>query len=106
MMLISLALFFITTNNIFYILPSSLLGISYGLVYPLIQTQMVKGIAPEKRSIYLTTFSLSYFIGVFGYPYLFTLSLTGGVLTSFLVLISLCLLDIIFGFVLLKKSLR
>lgn len=103
-MLIALCLFLVTTNNIFYIVPSSLLGISYGLVYPLIQTQMVKDIDAEKRSIYLTIFSLSYFIGVFGYPYLFSLGLdSGGVLGSFLVLISLCLLDIVFACLLFKK---
>lgn len=103
-MLISLGLFIITTNNIFYILPSSLLGISYGLVYPLMQTQLVKNVEADERSIYLTIFSLSYFIGVFGYPYIFTLSVdTGGILTSFLILISLCIVDIIFGFLLFRK---
>lgn len=103
-MLIALCLFLVTTNNIFYIVPSSLLGISYGLVYPLIQTQMVKDIDAEKRSIYLTIFSLSYFIGVFGYPYLFSLGLdSSGVLGSFLVLISLCVLDIVFACLLFKK---
>lgn len=106
-MLIALCLFLVTTNNIFYIVPSSLLGISYGLVYPLIQTQMVKDIDAEKRSIYLTIFSLSYFIGVFGYPYLFSLGLdSGGVLGSFLVLISLCVLDIVFACLLFKKFTR
>lgn len=106
-MLIALCLFLVTTNNIFYIVPSSLLGISYGLVYPLIQTQMVKDIDAEKRSIYLTIFSLSYFIGVFGYPYLFSLGLdSSGVLGSFLVLISLCVLDIVFACLLFKKFTR
>ncbi|EJF89141.1 MFS transporter [Bartonella tamiae] len=104
LMLVSLCLFLITTNNIFYALPSSLLGISYGLVYPLIQTQMVNNISSEKRSTYLTIFSLSYFLGVFGYPYIYTLSVdTGGILVSFSVLIFLCILDIVFGLFLFKK---
>ncbi|XKM14435.1 MFS transporter [Orbaceae bacterium ac157xtp] len=104
LMLFSLCLFLFTTNNLLYIIPSGLLGISYGLVYPLIQTQMVKDVDPNKRSTFLTIFSLSYFIGVFGYPYFFTLGMKlCGILISFLILISLCIFDIICGLILLRK---
>lgn len=47
---------------------SALLGISYGLVYPLIQAQSVNAVDQQVRSRTLVYFSMAYFLGVFGFP--------------------------------------
>ncbi|PYE86972.1 MFS transporter [Phyllobacterium leguminum] len=54
----------------FYAASSLLLGLSYGLVYPLIQAQAVNASDENLRSRTLVYFSLFYFVGVFGFPLL------------------------------------
>ncbi len=47
-----------------------LLGLGYGLVYSVIQTQVVNDAPPELRHAALTWFVLAYFVGIFGFPIL------------------------------------
>ncbi|MFK0162695.1 MFS transporter [Rhizobium sp. NPDC090279] len=47
-----------------------LLGLGYGLVYAVIQTQAVNDGPPEQRNAALTWFAIAYFLGVFGFPML------------------------------------
>jgi len=47
-----------------------LLGLGYGLVYTVIQTQAVNDAPPEHRSAALTWFVIAYFLGIFGFPVL------------------------------------
>lgn len=47
-----------------------LLGLGYGLVYTVIQTQAVNDAPAEQRSAALTWFVVAYFLGIFGFPVL------------------------------------
>jgi MFS family permease len=47
-----------------------LLGVGYGLVYSVIQTQVVNDAPAEHRNAALTWFVVAYFLGVFGFPVL------------------------------------
>ncbi|WP_136616513.1 MULTISPECIES: MFS transporter [Mesorhizobium] len=47
-----------------------LLGVGYGLVYSVIQTQAVNDAPAEHRNAALTWFVVAYFLGVFGFPML------------------------------------
>jgi len=69
LMCLSLVLFAaISTSTVLYAVSSLLLGLSYGLVYPLIQAQAVNCSDERVRSRTLVYFSLCYFFGVFGFP--------------------------------------
>lgn len=52
------------------IVSAILLGLGYGLVYTVIQTQAVNDAPPELRSAALTWFVIAYFLGIFGFPVL------------------------------------
>lgn len=45
-----------------------LLGLGYGLVYTVIQTQVVNDAPEAHRTGALTWFAMAYFIGIFGFP--------------------------------------
>lgn len=47
-----------------------LLGVGYGLVYSVIQTQAVNDAPAEHRNAALTWFVIAYFLGIFGFPML------------------------------------
>lgn len=47
-----------------------LLGLGYGLVYSVIQTQVINDTQPALRQAALTWFVLAYFVGIFGFPVL------------------------------------
>jgi MFS family permease len=47
-----------------------LLGLGYGLVYTVIQTQAVNDAPAEHRNAALTWFVIAYFVGIFGFPVL------------------------------------
>lgn len=69
LMCLSLAMFStVSSNQILYGTSSMLLGLSYGLVYPLIQAQAVNASDEQLRSRTLVYFSLFYFFGVFAFP--------------------------------------
>lgn len=100
-MCISMALFMLIENNYQYLIPSSLLGISYGLLYPLIQTSAVKDAQSDtERKAILTVFSFSYFIGVYGFPYFFSLAYSEyGYNFAFLILFAVSVLELVSGVV-------
>lgn len=58
----------VSGNALVYGVSSALLGVSYGLVYPLVQAQAVAVSEAEVQHWVLAYFSLAYFIAVFGYP--------------------------------------
>jgi len=65
----SLASFsFVGGSVLLYAIASTLLGSSYGLVYPLIQAHAVNLTAPQLRDKVLAYFSFSYFVAVYGFP--------------------------------------
>ncbi len=69
LMLIGLAIMLRNELNTFWYLLSALsLGISYGLVYPLIKTYAVNVTPPRARVEILSYFTLFYFIGIYGFP--------------------------------------
>lgn len=92
-MTLSLFLIKFVNSNFYYIFPSALLGLSYGLVYPLIQNVSVKNAKSEsQRKKNLTFFSLFYFIGVYIFPYVYSLTLSRlgfGASLNLLIIISL-----------------
>lgn len=47
-----------------------LLGLGYGMVYSVIQTQVINDAPPELRQAALTWFVMAYFVGIFGFPML------------------------------------
>ena len=55
------------SSLVLYVAGAVALGVGYGLVYSVIQTQAVNDAAPEHRHAALTWFVLSYFLGVFGF---------------------------------------
>jgi len=61
---------FIGQSTLVYGAASVVLGVSYGLVYPLIQAQTVNAVREQLRSRTLVYFSLAYFLAVFGFPLL------------------------------------
>ncbi len=104
-MTFSMLLMRFVTGNLFYIIPSALLGLSYGLVYPLIQSLSIKYATSEnERKNNLTVFSFCYFIGVYAFPYFFSIAvLKFGYGFSLVVLVVISLMELLFSFLLLKK---
>ncbi len=69
LMLFGLTLLLINQHSLlFYAASALLLGMSYGLVYPLIKTQAVNVTPPQERQEVLAYFTLSYFLGMYGFP--------------------------------------
>lgn len=66
-----------TNNALLYALSAVILGISYGLIYPLIKTHALNVTEPDYRHDVLAYFSLAYFIGLYGFP------LIGGMIIKF-----------------------
>jgi predicted MFS family arabinose efflux permease len=68
MMTAAVGLLLVTGANPLYALAAALLGAGYGLVYPLIQAQAVADSPRHRPTLVLTIFSVSYFLGIFGFP--------------------------------------
>jgi MFS family permease len=64
------AMFFIAGGAAVQAGSAVLLGLGYGLVYSVIQTQAVNEAPPPLRTAALTWFVVSYFVGIFGFPLL------------------------------------
>lgn len=62
-------LFFAEDSSICYALSASLLGAGYGLAYSLVQAEAVRYVPTTLRPPVLVYFSLSYFLGVYLFPY-------------------------------------
>lgn len=70
-LLISLCIFpFITENNLYYACDAIFLGLSYGLVFPLIQSNTINMTPVYYRPQMLLLFSFAYFISTYSFPYL------------------------------------
>jgi MFS family permease len=63
-----LAYFAVGLGLLAQIVSALLLGIGYGLVYTVIQTQVVNDAPHEHRNGALTWFVIAYFFGIFGFP--------------------------------------
>jgi MFS family permease len=55
-------------NRVLYAVSAAILGVSYGLVYPLIQARAADSTPGELRHWTLWYFSLAYFAGLYGFP--------------------------------------
>lgn len=62
-------LFLAVHSSIYYALSAILLGVGYGLAYSLVQAEAVRYVQPILRPAVLVYFSLSYFLGVYLFPY-------------------------------------
>jgi MFS family permease len=70
-MLGAIALFaFGVSGNFSYLLAAAMLGVGYGLTYSVINGLVASEAPPGTTSQALLLFSLAYFIGVFGFPWL------------------------------------
>ena len=68
-MCLSLAGFLLAGHDLVgYAASSALLGVTYGLAYPLIQAQAVSNTPDRLRHWALWYFSLAYFAGIYGFP--------------------------------------
>jgi MFS family permease len=63
-------------NRVLYAISAAALGVSYGLVYPLIQTRAADSTPGELRHWTLWYFSLAYFAGLYGFPFIASLVIT------------------------------
>lgn len=71
LMMVSILLFLsVVDSSASYLLAAMTLGIGYGLTYSVINGQAANEAPPGHTSQALLLFSLSYFIGVFGFPWL------------------------------------
>ncbi|MGC5700425.1 MFS transporter [Pseudomonas sp. NFXW11] len=71
LMLVSILLFlFVVDSSASYLLAAVLLGVGYGLTYSVINGLAANEAPPGSTSQSLLLFSLSYFVGVFGFPWL------------------------------------
>jgi MFS family permease len=78
-MCLSLAGFMVTGHDrVLYAVSATVLGVSYGLAYPLIQARAVDGVLGELRHWTLWYFSLAYFAGLYGFPLIAGLVITLG----------------------------
>lgn len=81
---------FFTETRISYIIGAMLFGIGYGVSYPIVKAMAANDAEPEYLEQTLQIFGLSYFIGVFGFPFV-----AGWVITNFgiasLLIIAICL---------------
>jgi MFS family permease len=78
-MCLSLAGFMLAGHNrVLYAVSATMLGVSYGLAYPLIQARAVDGVPVELRHWTLWYFSLAYFAGLYGFPLVASLVITLG----------------------------
>jgi MFS family permease len=65
-------------NRMLYAISAAGLGVSYGLVYPLIQTRAADSTPRELRHWTLWYFSLAYFAGLYGFPLIASLVIALG----------------------------
>lgn len=64
------SLMFLTDGRISYIIGAVLFGIGYGVSYPIVKAMAANDAKPEYLEQTLQIFGFSYFIGVFGFPFI------------------------------------
>lgn len=72
------SLLFLTDGRITYIIGAVLFGIGYGVSYPIVKAMAANDAKPEYLEQTLQIFGFSYFIGVFGFPFI-----AGWIITAF-----------------------
>ena len=78
-MCLSLAGFMLAGHNrVLYAVSATMIGVSYGLAYPLIQARAADGAPGELRHWTLWYFSLAYFAGLYGFPLIASLVIALG----------------------------
>jgi MFS family permease len=97
LMTLSMILFSMLSSNIYYAVASFILGLAYGAVYPLIQAKSVEQANSQETTNNLTLFSLSYFVGVYGFPVLFTQLFSINLTVACYCLVGISLLELACG---------
>lgn len=70
-MFFGIVLLFVNSgSNILYALSAAMIGVSYGMVYPIIKTYAINTSPHSSRNFVVSLFTLSYFIGVYVFPLL------------------------------------
>lgn len=64
------SLLFLTDGRITYIIGAVLFGVGYGVSYPIVKAMAANDAEPEYLEQTLQIFGFSYFIGVFGFPFI------------------------------------
>jgi hypothetical protein len=95
LMMVSILMFgFVVDDGFSYVLAAAMLGIGYGLTYSVINGLAANEAPSGTTSQSLLLFSLSYFIGVFGFPLLAgKIIVEYGMLTLLLTVLSVALLN-------------
>lgn len=68
----------LTVSYPLYLLFATLVGLSYGLTLPLLQTSLIIGLNNQQKKYYLSQFCNIYFIAAFGFPLI-----SGWIITQF-----------------------
>ena len=64
------SLLFLTDGRITYVIGAALFGVGYGVSYPIVKAMAANDADPEYLEQTLQIFGFSYFIGVFGFPFI------------------------------------
>ena len=94
-----LTMIFNSRSQFIYAVGTCCLGISYGLVYPLIKTYALKNTVKELQHEMVAYFGLFYFAGVYFFPVIAGNIIKLGNYTIFLtILLFICLIDFVIGY--------
>jgi MFS family permease len=86
-------------SQFIYAVGACFLGVSYGLVYPLIKTYALRNTVKELQHEVVAYFGLFYFAGVYLFPLIGASIIKLGSYNSFLmVLLLICLIDLVIGY--------
>ncbi|MEP1198239.1 MFS transporter [Tateyamaria sp.] len=78
-----------SSNMIVYIVASTLFGIGYGVAYPIVKAMAANDARPELTAATLQMFGLSYFVGVFGFPFVAGVVITTAGIPALLIIAAL-----------------
>ncbi|MFT7387697.1 MAG: MFS family permease [Candidatus Endobugula sp.] len=92
-------------DSVLYAICAIFLGVSYGLVYPLIKTYAVNSVDTDDARNMVAYFTLTYFFGVYFFPLLGGVVIKNGGYESFIMLLILiCTIDLFVGLIGYVKS--
>ncbi|WP_377191459.1 MFS transporter [Ruegeria meonggei] len=78
-----------SSNMIVYVAASILFGIGYGVAYPIVKAMAANDACPELTAATLQMFGLSYFVGVFGFPFVAGVVITTAGIPTLLIIAAL-----------------
>ena len=85
---------FMPANALAYALAAILFGIGYGVSYPIVKAMAANDAEPDLLAPTLELFGLSYFLGVFGFPFVAGIVITSaGIATLLLIAAGLALVE-------------